>query len=74
MHVDLSVKCGFGTARYVYNTSASNTIGGASCSAGSESMIGSKILYAKADYYVKAPNGTASLTWTDYLEWGDANL
>lgn len=74
MSVHLFVKCGFGDKRYEYNAVASNTIGGASCTAGSESIISSKILYANAEYFVKVENGTATLAWTDSLKWGDINL
>ena len=73
LSINLYIMTGFGNTRTYLDTKGGNTIGGASCSIGTQDVIGSKLLYARGEYTVKAYEGTSSMTWNDSIEWGDIN-
>lgn len=72
LRVNLLIQTGLGDERWEKTAIGGNTIGGDSCTAGTQDKISSKTLYARADYYVKStdPNGTGTKSWEDYNQWG----
>ena len=72
--VTVNVITGFGTERYERSATATAPGGWTQCVAGTQSIISSQLLYARADYSVSVKSGTGSLSWSDYNEWGDKDL